>query len=498
MNYDDRLRRKKKAKLSSAYFTQEYLGYTLAPFQKELHNLISKYPKVLSTVARNTGKTDVIITPIILHTHLFNPNKSSLLTSQSNDLIKKTVNLIDSEIENNILLNEDFNTELTDYKKTNNDLLFNAKGLSSKQYTVEARSINSSLTGNHYDYLFMDDIEDDKSVLTAYSRQKTKDFFNTTISPLMNPNSKYLACGTFKALNDIYNDWIKTKLWYHYQAPLISKIPEKYEIIYDKNGVAVDVQNIKGDYKLLFPRRWGIKEILLKIAEIGHTAFEREYQNNLEALKNTTLKLDWIKQCAITKEVAEDKGVELIPPLNNLELYQGVDIAIGEKQQNDYFVVETIGVQRTPTFKIYVLDWYRDKINFPTQINMMKALSKSSLTPIWKGKPWNILLTKIESNAYQLALSQQLINTTSMNIKPEPSTENKEASIIANSVKFQNGLIYLPIDHPLYKEFTREYSDFPKGAHDDMLDANKIVTSSIINVTTKNIIKAGNKIRRRV
>ena len=497
MNYDDRLRRKKKAKLSSAYFTQEYLGYTLAPFQKELHDLISKYPKVLSTVARNTGKTDVIITPIILHTHLFNPNKSSLLTSQSNDLIKKTINLIDSEIENNTLLNEDFNTELDDYKRTNNDLLFNAKKLSSKQYTVEARSINSSLTGNHYDYLFMDDLEDDKSVLTPYSRQKTKDFFNTTISPLMNPEAKYLACGTFKALNDIYNDWIKTKLWYHYQAPLISKIPKHYDIVYDENGVAIDVENIQGKYELLFPRRWGIKNILLKISEIGRVAFEREYQNNLKALKGTTLKLEWIRQCAITKEASEEYGVELIPPINNLEIYQGVDLAIGEKEQNDYFVVETIGVQRTPEFKIYVLDWHRDKIDFPTQINIMKSLSKSSLNPIWLGQIWNILITKIESNAYQLALSQQLIQTTDMNIKPETSTQNKEASIIANSVKFQNGQIYLPVDHPEYDNFIREYSDFPKGAHDDMLDAHKIATSTIINVTTKNITKAGKRIRRR-
>jgi len=481
MNYDDRLRRKKKASLNIAYFTQEYLGYTLAPFQKELlQDVIPNNLKVLFTVARNTGKTDVVLAPCIMHTHLFNPNKSSLLTSRSNDLIKKIINYIDIHFSNNELLLEDFSIELENYKRTNNDLLFNTSNHTSKQYTIEARSIDSSLTGNHYDYLWCDDLEDDKSVLTSHSRQKTKDFYNTTISPLLNPGAKQVASGTFKHLNDIYNDWIKSKTWFHYNAPIAYKMPESWDIVYDKNGIAIDVENIKGKYKLLFPKRWNIKNIILKIAEIGRVAFEREYQNNIKALQGTTLKLDWIKHCAITKKAAEEYDVELIPPLQTLEIYQGVDVAIGEKQQNDYFVVETIGVQRLPTFKIFVLDWYRDKIGFPTQVRMMKALYNSSLNPIWKGQRWRPLVTKIESNAYQLALGQQLIATTDMPIKPEPSTQNKEAAIIANSVKFENGLIWLPIDHPHYKNFEKEYLDFPKGTHDDMLDAHRIATSSII------------------
>lgn len=480
MNSDDRLRRKKKAKLSSAYFTQEYLGYILAPFQKELHKIIKHNNKVLFTVSRNTGKTDVVLAPCIMHTHLFNRDKSSLLTSRSNDLIKKVINYIDSHFQNNEKIQTDFAYELDDYKRTNNDLIFNTKDHFSKQYTIEARSIDSSLTGNHYDYLWADDLEDDKSVLTAHSRQKTKDFYNTTISPLLNPRAKQVASGTFKHLDDIYNSWIKSKTWYHYNAPVAYKMPESWGLVYDENGVAIDVGEIKGDYKLLFPERWSIKNIILKIAEIGRTAFEREYQNNIKALQGTTLKLEWIKHCAITKEKAEKYDVELIPPLETLEIYQGVDPAIGEKQQNDYFVCETIGVQRFPQFKIFVLDWYRDKINFPMQIKIMQKLRYSSLSPIWKGKIWRVLQTTVESNAYQLALAQQLISATDMNIKAEVSTGNKEAEIIANSTKFENGQVYLPIDHPEYKNFMREYSDFPKGAHDDMLDGHKKATTNII------------------
>ncbi|MDR3063823.1 MAG: hypothetical protein LBU40_06790 [Methanobrevibacter sp.] len=488
MNLEDRINRKKKAKLDIAYFAQEYLGYTLAPFQKKLlREVIPKYDKVLFTVARNTGKTDVVLIPIILHTHLFNPKLNSLLMSRSNDLVEKIINSIDQEINNNELLIQDFKLELQDYKRKNNDLTFNKKLLKkkSKQYTIEAKSIDSSLTGNHYDIIFFDDLEDDKSVLTPHSREKTKNFYKTTLSPLLNPGGKQIASGTFKHLDDIYNHWIKSKVWYHFIAPLAYKMPESWDYVRDDDGIVIDVENIKGKYKLLFPSRWGIKDILIKIAEIGLSAFEREYQNNIKSLQGTTLKEKWIKQCAITKKAAEEYKVELIPPLKHLEVYQGVDVAIGEKKQNDYFVVETIGVQRFPRFRIYTLDWYRDKIDFPTQIEKMKSLATAPLSAIWNerldnGERWNPLITKIESNAYQLALSQSLIQTTNMNIKPEVSVQNKEAAIIANSVKFENGLCYLPIDHPNYNDFKTEFIDFPKGAHDDMLDSHRIATSSII------------------
>lgn len=109
--------------------------------------------------------------------------------------------------------------------------------------------------------------------------------------------------------------------------------------------------------------------------EIGHATFEREYKNNIKALQDPTLKLQGIKYCAITKEVAKEYDVELIPLLRNFEIYQAVDVAIGDKEKNDYFVVETIGVQRIPEFRIYVLDWYRDKIEFPNSNKYVENIS---------------------------------------------------------------------------------------------------------------------------
>ena len=65
----------------------------------------------------------------------------------------------------------------------------------------------------------------------------------------------------------------------------------------------------------------------------------------------------------------------------------------------------TLGVSKEK--QIYVLDWYRDRIDFPTQVRMVEKLADK----------WNPSQIGIESNAYQQALPQQLKKTSMLPIK---------------------------------------------------------------------------------
>ncbi len=69
--------------------------------------------------------------------------------------------------------------------------------------------------------------------------------------------------------------------------------------------------------------------------------------------------------------------------------------------------------------RYYVLDWYRDRIDFPTQVRMVEKLAE-------KWKPSQI---GIESNAYQQALPQQLKKTSILPIKEVKSTKDKVTRI---------------------------------------------------------------------
>ena len=119
----------------------------------------------------------------------------------------------------------------------------------------------------------------------------------------------------------------------------------------------------------------------------------------------------------------------------------------------------TIGV--LDETNIYVLDWYRDRILFPTQMKMVEKLADD----------WDPLQIGIESNAYQSALAQNLKETSMLPVKEINQTKDKVTRIISGFIYFEQGKILLPEKHPELENFINEYVYFPKGKHDDMLDS---------------------------
>jgi predicted phage terminase large subunit-like protein len=110
---------------------------------------------------------------------------------------------------------------------------------------------------------------------------------------------------------------------------------------------------------------------------------------------------------------------------------------------------------------------------FPKQVKMVKKLYHR----------WKPELIGIESNNYQLALKQQVLDETILPIKEVISIKNKVERIKVGSVNYENGLVYVPIDHPEYNNFMEEYRRFyDKGSHDDMLDSTDITMKLILGI----------------
>ncbi len=202
-------------------------------------------------------------------------------------------------------------------------------------------------------------------------------------------------------------------------------------------------------------------------------------QNNAEGMKGKVFKEQWIQHYAI-QEKNQSTNVKRHPPLSFMEIYQGNHLAIRNNEKNDYFCCETIGVTRDP-YRIWILDWYHDKISFPEQVKIIKTLYNGPTTPIWNGIRWNVLKIGIESNAYQVALAQQVLDEGNYPIQEINSVKDKKTRITAGSVDYENAMIMVPVDHPLYPTFLNEYVSFDEGEHDDMLDADDIVRRLILN-----------------
>jgi len=483
------LRRNPKtiAKYSKDFYAHHYLGLQVPDHQHNWYEWLGKYPQSLLLSPRDHGKTTALPRVIAEHITLYNPGANVLLLSKTFDQAYKSLKLIKTDLEENERIRHDFQNELADYYPVKNVLQYNRGDVKKRDPTIEANGLEGALTGSHYNYILMDDIIDDKSVLTAQSRRKTKEWIEGMVLPLLEPGGCIIAIGTRKHYADFYSELIKNPSWHIIQEKMIIKEPESYNYVYKEiNGkrTIIDVE-VQGEWETLWPSKWGIKEALMKKASMtSPVMFEREYQNNPQGMKGKIFKDIWLEgnQYAIQSDNAEYYGVPKKLPLSSFNggLYQGVDLAISKKDSADYFVITTMGVRKPDEkhpnikFEIHVLDWFRDKLDFNEQLQAVKYNYHK-----W-GKGFKPRKIGIESVSYQLALSQAAKQMTILPIDEIQSRTNKTDRIMSGSIHYANNYIKIPVDHPNYPHFLDEYTTFDGGEHDDILDSMDMCIKLII------------------
>lgn len=154
-----------------------------------------------------------------------------------------------------------------------------------------------------------------------------------------------------------------------------------------------------------------------------------------------------------------------------LRIVQAVDPAIGQTARADYFVLATVGMEvDRPGRPIYVLDIFRDRIPFPQQPRVIE-------TQFLKWKPFGGTYVAIETLFYQTALIQSLIVQGRVPVRPidrrlgNRYTPDKETRAAGLQARYEAGQIHHPARAPWLDIFEEELLAFPRGEHDDMVDA---------------------------
>jgi predicted phage terminase large subunit-like protein len=173
-----------------------------------------------------------------------------------------------------------------------------------------------------------------------------------------------------------------------------------------------------------------------------------QYQNDISLAKQGKIfRFEWMQ--------FYNNVSELPAPLHQLKIFQGVDLAISERETADYFVIVTIGI--VVTGEIYVLDYFRDRISFKVQKE----------TIVLKAAQWQPIRIGIETNQYQRALAQELVRTTTLPIKELDTVKDKVTRAQRRSALFENHKVYLRRDMTAMVD---ELCLFPDAPHDDLFD----------------------------
>jgi predicted phage terminase large subunit-like protein len=141
-----------------------------------------------------------------------------------------------------------------------------------------------------------------------------------------------------------------------------------------------------------------------------------------------------------------------------------VDPAISIRDNADDFAMAIIGVTEDRS-QAYLLKTFRGHIPFPEQIELVNEWFLR-YQPSYIG---------VESNAFQAALTQQLMRLPGMpNIVPIFSKAKKEQRIMAMAPLFKTGRIRI---HRTERDFIDQWVSWDstkKSIHDDLLDAVEI------------------------
>ncbi len=428
------------------------------------------YKRIVVLAPRGHGKSQVWTHVFPVWSYLKNRNSRTLIAAKAKEQSVKLLSLIKQDFERNPRLWADFGDCTSKPWQDDKIYLQRDTAIPLKDPTFEAVGVLGAITGSHFDNIVLDDIIDDENVRTEKRRQSVLTWLKKTVEPLLEPGGRICAVGTRKHYRDVYQHLLDNPSWYHvacqeriygdhrrcgYKAILQEPV---YEPIFDSAGILVNIE-VKGDYSILLPERWTIQKLLMNKISMGTPIFESEYQNNPTALEGLLFDEDWIQYYKTPSEVEA---------MNMKFKVMAFDLAVSEKQieGGDFFAGVVIGL--TDQNKFYVIDIIHEHLDFPSQVR--KILLWYDLH-----RPDVVV---IETNAYQKALAQHLQSISTLPIVQKKTVTDKYTRLLEISPYFESKRVYIRED---MEELVQEYKEFPRGEHEDILDALQMAISDIIS-----------------
>ena len=311
-------------------------------------------------------------------------------------------------------------------KWTNCEIIVN-RTENSKNPTIKATGLRGPVTGTRSDLIICDDIIDEENVITRLQLERATTWFNKILYPTLQPWGGIIVIGTRWSYADIYNDLLNT--WPHdiKQATL-------------KDGTP------------LWPENWTLEKLAERRNQIGSIIYACQYMNDPTGMEGDLLKSEWLQSWDY-------------PPSSGNIKYAGVDPALGE---GDYQAIATLSIDKTSK-QGFLEDVWAEAIPFPQFLQKLRHLHEVN----------NYAKIFVEANAFQKVLTfmQELAG---LPIVTSQTSKDKEQRFIPMSSHFESKRILVNPLLNLKSEFWTEWVQFPRGQHDDALDAVEIVTRETV------------------
>lgn len=395
----------------------------------------------------------------------------TLVVSDTYSQARDIVDNIKSELEDNDLLRWVYGDLVSDWHWTSGSFT------TRNEVRVTARGSNMKVRGlkfRHWrpDFAIGDDLENDEMVDNPERRAKLLNWIKKALMPALSRKQRQLAIvGTVlhsdSLLQNIldgkpgFGGWLKRR----YEALVITEDGSEHSLW---PGM-FPVEKLKAmrddptDEDYMGPIVFSQEMQNRPVDEIARV-FKRQWIYGSEERPNTysmtAMELTWRSE-----HVGDEWKDKSWLKTTMKSIYMAVDPAISEKTTADYFAIVVIGVDAKG--EIWILDIWRERTS-DIDVQVAKIIELA--------KEWKPDKVKIEAVAYQAGLARGVQKAAAKEGAHVPvfsvvPDKDKFRRAIIHSANFAGNLVHIRTDHPFYDLFCAELLSFPKGDHDDMLDA---------------------------
>lgn len=375
---------------------------------------------------------------------LQNPNVRVLIANQIWDMSRRFLQEIKAHLEQSQL--KFLFGNFVSARWNADDIIVRQRTKALKEPTIMTTGVEAEQTGGHFDLIILDDLTGLQNSQTPEQREKTKRFRRSMIN-LLDPGGTLLEIGTRWHLDDTFSVIFEKELKYY--DVMVREVVENGKIIFPKH-FSKKFDPKKKDWTSV-PTENCMDYIEHLKASMPLDEFMAQYCNRPIALENQIFKKEFFKYW--------DRRPE------GLYVAMGVDLAISQKTDADFTAAVVLGMDKS--YRVYVLDYIRGKWS-PADIvkNIFDMQAK-----------WKPYAVGMEINGFQrtlkLAVEEEMrrrktyFPVEEIRTGPEKSKENRIKSLEPfyrrgdmHHAKWMDG-----------KEMETELLTFPKGRHDDIIDA---------------------------
>lgn len=422
----------------------QFLGYKdWDSIHDELEVFLDKpSSKKALLIPRNHLKTSIVTIGKSIQYLLKNPDIRILIANQVWDIARKMLFEIKEHLDGKSQLPQLFGEFKSDL--WNQDVItIRQRRKALKEPTIATTGVEAEQTGGHYDVIFLDDLTGLQNSQTPEQREKTKRFRRSMIN-LLEPGGTLIEVGTRWHLDDTFSEIFEKEAEYY--DIMNRQIIEDGKIIFPKKFN----KKFDPEHKIWLPMKEPCMDFINYLrASMTPAEFSAQYMNNPIDEENQLFKPDYFKY------------YERRP--DRLFVSMAIDPAISEKHAADYFAINISGMDEK--YDIYVLDTLRGHWNVSEAINNIFSMYMK----------WKPSVIGMETISFQKAIKAWLENAMRERGVHFPVTElkrntneSKEFRIKALEPFYREGKVY----HASWmKNLEMELATFPKGKHDDEIDA---------------------------